>query len=554
MTHSNEDIYRLITECQSFNGSLPADGATQKLAVRLNICKVSYRIFFHGQAESEDSRIIYGSGDNTSGECFDFSRNSSDDKIITLKIYRNSDAPSLDEDEQYLFNIFAEAVLSGVCVRNLINAYNYVANYDAMTGLTNVNYFIRHLRKLTMTGNHINFSVAYANIKNCRLLNRLFDSRTADGLLIDFSHKADRIFNKDEGELISRLGGDNFILLYKNENEAKILDFFSGVKVSYNSYNGDIVEYTLSCRMGIVRMSDIVDDFGKAITLASNTLMSVRVLGNKDVLVYSESILSVVNNRPNYLEEINRDLNSGKFLVYYQPVVYNDGTGNMKLYGAEALVRWNRNGSIVNPLSFIPFAEKHNIINKIDLYVLEEGCRNLRSWIDEGITPVTLSFNFSKNDLVISDLVEQILSKVDYYGIDHGLINIEFTEAAFHEDYEAVCLAANKLIASGIKVSIDNFGVGFSSLMLLKNLEFNYLKIDASLVNSDSAKGKIIFENIVSLAEELGYTVVCEGIKSHEAIERVINNGCTLFQTDLYDKSLSARFFKNRLKNPEYKN
>ena len=145
-----------------------------------------------------------------------------------------------------------------------------------------------------------------------------------------------------------------------------------------------------------------------------------------------------------------------------------------------------------------------------------------------------------------------IIEIIDKYKIDHSLINIEFKEAGFHEEYEAFCYSAQKLISEGVKISVDNFGSGFSSLILLSKLDFNFLKIDRSIVTSKDAKANIIIDSIITMAERLGLTVVCEGIETTEDIERIMNSGCNIFQTDFYDKAMSERFFLNRLRNPKY--
>ena len=153
----------------------------------------------------------------------------------------------------------------------------------------------------------------------------------------------------------------------------------------------------------------------------------------------------------------------------------------------------------------------------------------------------------------VSDLEKNLEVYVFIAILQRMLINIEFKEAGFHDEYDALCYSATKLIASGIKISIDNFGTGFSSLGLLKNLDFNFLKIDRSIVTSKDDKSKIILDSIINMAKRIGLTVVCEGIESSEDIERIMEIGCNIFQTDFYDKAMSERYFMSRLRNPDYK-
>jgi len=541
------DIYELITTCEDFDGTLIDSSALRTLTSKLKICNVSYRIF--SQGVNIESSVIYSDSTLTLGENYDLSRETSDSRVVVVRIYRTPDAEPLTGDTKVLFSIFHEIVLSGVLVRNLIKAYNKVLYSDFQTGITNYNYFLRMLASVIMDRKQDEYTAGYLNIKNCRVMNKIFGSEKTDKILKDYAQEMSVFFESDSKEIFSRLGGDNFVFLIRNEKLDETIRRLDNVRISLE-YDEDIVDYQINVRMGIVRLGSRHLSPSQIMSDASSAFSLSRRPGNPDITFYSDNTDSIINNEKEYMEEIKRDLENGRFLVYYQPIVKN--SGNLELIGAEALVRWRRHDRMVNPLSFIPVAEKFNFISKIDLYVLENVCIKLREWIDMGIEVVPVSCNFSQYDLLTDSLPDKIIEIIDKYRIDHNLINIEFKEAGFHEEYEAFCYSAQKLISEGIKISVDNFGSGFSSLILLSKLDFNFLKIDRSIVTSKDARSNIIIDSIITMAERLGLTVVCEGIETTEDIERIMNSGCNIFQTDFYDKAMSERFFLNRLRNPKY--
>ena len=541
------DIYELITTCEDFDGTLIDSSALRTLTSELKICNVSYRIF--SQGVNTESSVIYSDSSLTLGENYDLSRETSDSRVVVVRIYRTPDAEPLTGDNKVLFSIFHEIVLSGVLVWNLVNAYNKVMYSDFQTGITNYNYFLRMLASVIMDRKQDEYTAGYLNIKNCRVMNKIFGSEKTDKILKDYAQEMSVFFESDNKEIFSRLGGDNFVFLIRNEKLDETIRRLDNVRISLE-YDEDIVDYQINVRLGMVRLGSRHLSPSQIMSDASSAFSLSRRPGTPDITFYSDNTDSIINNEKEYMEEIKRDLENGRFLVYYQPIVRN--SGNLELIGAEALVRWRRHDRMVNPLSFIPVAEKFNFISKIDLYVLENVCIKLREWIDMGIDVVPVSCNFSQYDLLTDSLPDKIIEIIDKYKIDHSLINIEFKEAGFHEEYEAFCYSAQKLISEGVKISVDNFGSGFSSLILLSKLDFNFLKIDRSIVTSKDAKANIIIDSIITMAERLGLTVVCEGIETTEDIERIMNSGCNIFQTDFYDKAMSERFFLNRLRNPKY--
>lgn len=240
-----------------------------------------------------------------------------------------------------------------------------------------------------------------------------------------------------------------------------------------------------------------------------------------------------------------------EFKVFYQPKVNLEDN---RICGAEALVRWLKDGAIIPPNEFIPVLEREGKICSIDFYVLECVCKNIREWLDKGIEVVRISVNFSKLNLYNRHLTEEILSIMNKYGVENKYIEIELTEMSGYEDYEALCVFVDNMKKCGIKTSIDDFGTGYSSFNLIKDLNTDIIKLDRSfLINIDkgnrqhSRTDEIVIKNIVNMVNELDMEVIAEGVENVEQAEFLKKINCLKVQGFLFDKPLPIEEFEEVL-------
>lgn len=543
MKTTYEDILNLIRACEDYNGPLFESEAVKKIADELQVSKVAYRIFSGGVNTS--SEVIYVAPSSKLGDEYDFSRQTTDTKKVVMRIYRFPYALKLEGEQLDLFNIFADTILSSVGAKNLSKAYDDIFYYDQLTGMPNKTLFFKKLTSLIGQSIQDRYAIVYANIKNCKIMNKLFGYETTDKMLRDFALDINDILDTKNHEIIARLGGDNFVLIVLKEHLDDVLKFISAVKVSTEN-NEDVIEYIINVHAGVVLMSAATEDPGMVMSAANVTVTLARRSTAKDIIYYNENTDNILNNERSYVEELKRDLKDGKFIVYYQPIFSKGDTE--EIAGAEALVRWRKDGHIVTPSSFIEVAEQNNLISDIDLYVLDTVCSNLKKWQEEGMALVPISFNFSHYDLITSDITEEIIKTLDKYDIDHSLINIEFTEAGFHEEYEALVYAASKLKSNGISVTIDNYGHGYSSIKLLQELEVDSIKFSYDFISSDNPRADVILEGLITIANRLGLNVVAQGVQSESEVDKLVDFGCNLFQTELFGKAVSERFFVSKLR------
>ena len=239
----------------------------------------------------------------------------------------------------------------------------------------------------------------------------------------------------------------------------------------------------------------------------------------------------------------NRD-----FLVYYQPKI--DLKTNC-LTGAEALSRWYRNGSLVMPADYIPDLEQTMDICRLDFYVLDQVCQDLRRWLDQGRQAVRVSVNFSRRHLIDPDLLNRILAVIDRWKIPHEYIEIELTETITDVEFRDLKRVTRGLQDAGIYTSVDDFGIGYSSLNLIREIPWNILKVDKNFLplseKAETDLQNIMFRHVVTMAKEIGLICVAEGVETEEQVRILRECGCDIAQGFFYDKPLPVREFENRL-------
>ncbi|MCM1335454.1 MAG: EAL domain-containing protein [Bacteroides sp.] len=240
---------------------------------------------------------------------------------------------------------------------------------------------------------------------------------------------------------------------------------------------------------------------------------------------------------------IEEAIEAREFKAYYQPQ-YDAVTS--RLMSAEALVRWIKpDGALVPPDEFIPLAEKTSVVTEIDWYMLEEVCRFLRRRGDEGLRRVPVAVNFSRKHIGAERFTERLRDTVDRYAIPHELIEVEITESAMVSDPKEIISFVAEVREAGFNVAIDDFGSGFSSLSLVKDISANVLKIDRSLLsgNCENEKERIVLESIFEFAHRLKLTTIAEGVETREQLGFLRTCDCRLIQGFLFSRPLPEAAF-----------
>lgn len=420
-----------------------------------------------------------------------------------------------------------------------------IMNTDINTGVANQNSLMYYAVNLIKNGRIGDYTGIFFNIHNFKYVNKVFDYSQGDVILRNYAHMVKSYLDSDEE--IARLGGDNFVVICRNENAS---DFISKIKDVHMSHEFRSVkrELQLGVTAGIACLEG-VDKPREVMARTSIAYQAARKTGAGSIVVYTKEIQKQLMDDQEILAAFPQALAAGEFVVYYQPKVR---IADKSIYGAEALVRWVRDGQVVTPARFIPQFEREGSVCRLDYYMLEQVCGFLKSRLDKGQKIVPVSVNFSRRHLEEGDLVERITGTIDRFGIDRSYIEIELTESEDYQNYEIMSSVIERLKERGISTSIDDFGTGFSSLNMIKKVDLDTIKIDKSLipfddVNNNKHQDIVMFASIIDLIGRLGKKSVAEGVETTQQLDYLEKLGCDIVQGYVFDKPLPKDEFEQRL-------
>ena len=416
---------------------------------------------------------------------------------------------------------------------------------DINTGVANQNSLMYYAVNLIKNGRIGDYTGIFFNIHNFKYVNKVFDYSQGDVILRNYAQMVKSYLDSDEE--IARLGGDNFVVICRNENAS---DFISKIKDVHMSHEFRSVkrELQLGVTAGIACLEG-VDKPREVMARTSIAYQAARKTGAGSIVVYTKEIQKHLMDDQEILAAFPQALAAGEFVVYYQPKVR---IADKSIYGAEALVRWVRDGQVVTPARFIPQLEREGSVCRLDYYMLEQVCGFLKSRLDKGLKIVPVSVNFSRRHLEEGDLVERITGTIDRFGIDRSYIEIELTESEDYQNYEIMSSVIGRLKERGISTSIDDFGTGFSSLNMIKKVDLDTIKIDKSLipfddVNNNKHQDIVMFSSIIDLIGRLGKKSVAEGVETTQQLDYLEKLGCDIVQGYVFDKPLPKDEFEQRL-------
>ena len=329
------------------------------------------------------------------------------------------------------------------------------------------------------------------------------------------------------------------------------LKHFQGVNHQVGRDNGDIVMHSFingldevkGCFVPVCRMGG--DNF---IMLMSADKILAKTAGRDDFIFCDSELMKIRQQIASIQHLFPLAIENSEFLVYYQPKVsITDGI----IVGAEALCRWAHDGKLIPPKEFIPILEQSMDICKLDFYMIEQVCRDIRRWLDDGRKVVRISANLSRKHMLDVDLVQHLLTIIDKYEIPHDLFEVELTETTTDVEFKDLKRVVRSLQNMGISTSVDDFGIGYSSLNLIKEIPWNVLKIDKSIVpvdeDDENSPTSVMFKYVVAMAREMGLEIIAEGVETEIQVEVLKRNGCNIAQGFYYDKPLQVAEFEKRL-------
>lgn len=343
---------------------------------------------------------------------------------------------------------------------------------------------------------------------------------------------------------VCRVGGDNFIAVFEKEMLEVIVECLQGVAMTYDVEKGKQIVVSANAGIYIIDSNDPDDDVIDKAHLAS---LEAKKSAGAACVFYDEK-LRKSNEHVYQIEAMfGEAMEKEEFLVYYQPKVRLD---NYSLAGAEALCRWEHDGRIVPPMEFIPVLEQSDAICDLDFYMLDHVCRDLRRWIDEGKSVVRVSVNMSRRHMGDPNLLRHIIEIIDHHQVPHEYIEIELTETTTDVDFQDLKVIVTGLRESGIHTSVDDFGEGYSSLNLIRQLPWDMIKMDKSFLPYEvkkEATETVMLHHLLSMIQDMGIACIVEGVENVEQVKLLKENKCYLAQGFYFDKPLPVEEFEERL-------
>lgn len=397
------------------------------------------------------------------------------------------------------------------------------------------------------------FSFLILDIKGFKLINDSFGSKQGDKVL---KHVYDCILkNLHEGEYACRDNDDNFDILIKRADKTEISRFISDVANDINQFNDKksspyYINIECGCYVTEEQETSIVKLKDFANTARKNNQEKEKHFLWSNVF-YNDVIRVKMRKEKEMKDSMESALNNDEFSVYLQPKVSLE---NGNVVGAEALVRWIRpNKEMIYPDEFIPLFEKTGFIIKLDLYVFEKVCQTLRKWIDENRYIIPISVNLSRNHLHFKDFLKEYKKIQEQYRIPSEYIELEITETVVFENLQILKGVIDEIHAMGYRCSMDDFGSGYSSLNVLKEIPVDILKIDRIFFNCEQTdRGDKIIQSVIGLAKNLTIDTVAEGVETIPQVEQLKEMACDIVQGYVFDKPMPISDFESKYKdNPK---
>lgn len=419
-----------------------------------------------------------------------------------------------------------------------------LAYYDSLTGAYNTVRFMQEMREAFAGPEQYN--VCVLNIHQFKFINEIFGRAQGDKLLCHISHVLKESVNS--GEYFCRDTGDFFWIVLKGQDEEatgrrlyKMMEKISSFSLSRH-HNYQIMLY---CGVAVRRDDSSAE---MMMTHAMFALQTAKGTDRNNVWFYDVE-LHKQETLQNYIEShMHQALKDKEFRMFLQPKM-DMRTG--KLGGAEALVRWiPKDGTIIYPNQFIPLFESNGFCSSLDMYMVENVCRKIREWIDAGITPVPISVNQSKILFYEEDYVENLCAVLERYRIPGDLITLEILEGLAAGNIDELNEKIDQLKEKGFRISMDDFGSGYSSFNILGKLHIDELKMDrvflSAITGKEDERQKIIMAQVVDLAKKLRISTVAEGVETKENETLIRTLGCGYGQGYYYSRPIDEDEFDRK--------
>jgi len=416
---------------------------------------------------------------------------------------------------------------------------------DHLTRLGNKIFLVKELDKL-IKNNTQKFCVIFIDLDNFKEINDFYGHSIGDELIIEISEALKSFIFKDE--ILTRIGGDEFILVLKDCNNKEKIDIRLKLLLKLLEQKWIIREQELltSASIGVTIYPDDGTTSDELLKNADIAMYEAKKKGKNKFVIFDNDVKHQIDKMFVLKNKLKRAIENNEFELYYQPKL----DSNEKIIGCEALIRWNSKEGLISPALFIPIAEKSGLIYDIGKWVIYESFKQIKEWENDPILKdISIAFNVSVVQMRNEDFLNDIKEAIKKFNPNISNLQMEITESLFIENKSRALHLLNLIRDMGFRINLDDFGTGYSSIAVLKEFQIDVLKIDKSFVDEVEDKdGKIYVKTIIDMSKTLNIKTVAEGVETKIQVEILKELGVDIFQGYYFSKPLRKKEFEEFVK------
>lgn len=412
---------------------------------------------------------------------------------------------------------------------------------DPLTGLYTTSEFHKRVRQWIRDNPGRRYRMQRYNIDRFRDINGIFGYEVGNRLLKDFGTYMRQFNSKDS--FSAHLNADHFVRFCADDS-CTVQQCYNNIADSFTNY---ALQMPIQLHMGVY---DLCEPDCDSFTMSYKALLALQsIKGNltRQIAYYEKGMMAAEAESQELLSEVQDAIREGQFEVWFQPQM---SFADRRMIGAEALVRWRHpKRGMVSPATFIPMLEKSDCIGVVDRFVFDRVCSCIQSWSESKVPMVPISVNLSRNDVFKGNICDKLLEIMGQHRVSPHSVHLEITESAYIENTAFLSETLAQLHQAGFRVEMDDFGSGYSSLNILKDIPVDQLKLDMDFLKGsyDSPKGRAIVSAVINMAKALGLTVIAEGVETREQAEMLAEFGCDQMQGYYFSKPIGEAEFAQLL-------